>query len=161
MRRAFTTPSSLGWVIGACLVATLALQRPQTSSATVGPFRVEVEQCRLVRGETPRVYVQLHLYRPTGPVPIFQRVRIDGPVSLGSDWELTDAEWLIKNEWMNLPPGDYLSHPVLGRVPATRHAGEARGVFEFTARNGLEPSRLRLTYRLPDGDLGVFFITPK
>ncbi len=109
---------------------TLAAQAP----ARIGPFCAAVEryEVRELRDGACVASVQVHLWRPEGPVPLEQRIRIDGTASLGAGWTLRDREWLVRNEFGRFPEGDTYYDAWLGAVPATRHAGEARAVFTFT-----------------------------
>lgn len=129
------------------------------SAQQIGPFQVAVERCEVVRdGDRYQAVVQMHLWRPDGPVDLARRIPIDGQGWLDNAWLPTDTEWLIKNEFVRIPPSDILLHPVLGKVPATVHAGEARGIFtfEWTCPATEPASAANFTFSLPDGRDGTF-----
>ena len=129
----------------------------------IGPFCAAVEryEVRELRAGVCIASVQVHLWRPEGPVPVEQRIRVDGTASLGNGWELRDRDWLIRNEFGRNPAGDTYYDAWLGAVPATRHAGEARAIFTFTfdpnAAGAACPfSTDDLALMLPGGESVVF-----
>lgn len=163
-QRGYLTRHGLGLLVGLAVTAVALMPRPAEPqralpaaralpSATVGPFVITVEQMVVERlGDRHFAFVEMHLYRPEGPVPFEQRVRIDGTPSLDGRWSRADTYWLVNNEFDYRPS---LHHGSLGHVPAVDHAGEARGVFTFVAEPDAEvASSYTLTFRLPDGDVG-------
>ncbi len=112
---------------------SLAVAGYGAGQQTLGPFQVRVERFELVSrpGGRQTAVVQIHLWRPGGAVPLRERIGVDGGAVLQGGWVLQDKVWLIRNELMQRPAGRTYPHPLLGTVPATHHAGEARGIFEF------------------------------
>jgi hypothetical protein len=146
--RGYLTRTGLGMLLGAVVMcgallgvvdlsarrtAPLDLTRTAGGPAQLGPFRVEIERFVLARtpGGRTQALVQLHLWRPDGPVPVAQRVPVAGVARLDGPWQSAGDTWLIRNEWMQVPLGESLDVTGLGAVPATHHAGEARAVLRF------------------------------
>jgi hypothetical protein len=143
--------------------SAVALSAPVLGRAagpvTAGPFLVEVERFEIHPNADgrPHALVQMHLWRPGGPVPLDHRVRIDGQAWLGRHWVPVDATWLLRNEYVQVPDGPSLHVAPLGDVPATHHAGEARAVFEFvwTGGKGAACPVADFLFELPDGPQAV------
>lgn len=162
MRRGYLTRHGLGLLIGLGICAAALLPRGgqtvthvvRTSRAECGPFVIEVEKMVVERlGDRQFAFVQMHLYRPDGPVPLEQRVRIDGWPELAGPWRTIDTHWLVANEYAFRPS---VRHGALGWVRHVDHAGEARGVFTFVAeREALSAPLAALRFRLPGGDEGL------
>lgn len=146
---------SLVGLSGATRGMSWPLGRSAVMQQHLGPFQVQIERFQIIRREGGRrtAVVQVHLWRPGGPVPMSKRLRIDGGASLAGGWVLQQRVWLIRNELMQRPAGATYMHPSLGAVPATHHAGEARGIFEFDwLCPVVKPSATgRFTLRLADG----------
>lgn len=165
--RGYVTRGGIGMLLG---VASLALAgaaltaqpdcrtRSRTGEATVGPFRMTVERFELHEDPQgrPLAVMQLHLWRPAGPVPLPDRVPVDGTAFLSGAWEMSTSTWLIRNELMQRPEGRAYQHAYLGAVPATHHAGEARAVLEFVwACPGTSPPPVAdFALQLPQGQVG-------
>lgn len=167
--RGYLTRTGTGMLAGVVLLAAVAatLTHPRgeacraavPSRGVIGPFQAEVERCevRELRDGVCVAAVQVHLWRPGGPVPIEQRIRIDGVGSLGPGWTLRHYDWLVRNEFCHYPEGDTFYDPWLGPVPAPEHSGETRGIMTFTfdpetPGAGCPLSVKDLTLVLPDGD---------
>lgn len=160
MRRGYLTRHGLGLTVGLVLCAAALLPRgsapvrtqvERAPRAEVGPFVIEVERMVVERlGDRHFAFVQMHLFRPDGPVPLPRRVRIDGSPQLLGPWRTVDTTWLVNNEFAFRPS---LRHGALGVVRHVDHAGEARGVFTFVAEPGAVIAPLAaLKFELPDGD---------
>lgn len=171
--RGYLSQSGVSLLAGVVLALSLATliagpevpRREADSSAiaTIGPFRAAVErfEVRELSDGICVASVQVHLWRPNGPVPLEQRVRIDGTASLGSGWTLRSSDWLVRNEFGRFPAGDSYFDPWLGAVPATHHAGETRAVFTFSFNPNTPgascPAGVQdLVVQLPGGETAVF-----
>ncbi|MCC7495037.1 MAG: hypothetical protein IT204_21995 [Fimbriimonadaceae bacterium] len=175
--RGYLTRPGLGMLIAIGLLALLGawcqpghpgrlLRATTPEVATVGPFEVQIERYQ-VDPATQRAYLQLHLYRPHGPVPLAERIDVSGRPRLRGGL-LVDRTVLIRNELERFPQGAAWQHPVLGRVPATRHAGEIRAVFEFVLvsrqfqlRDDPQSARAAFEFELPDGRTASFHALPE
>ncbi len=166
--RGYLTRSGLGLmgglaVLALCAASVLTLSGTTSARATstldgalaCGPFLIDLERCALRPGPDgrTRALIQMHLWRPEGPVPVSRRVSINGRAAMDGAWRLERADWLIRNEFTRVPTGDVYVHPLLGAIPATSHPGEARAVFQFDwvcprSRPDRTPS---FTFRLPRG----------
>lgn len=162
LRRGYLTRHGLGLLVGLgiCALALAPRGRPavapleRSPRADCGPFVIEVEKMVVERlGDRQFAFVQMHLFRPDGPVPLAERVRIDGLPELAGPWRTVDTQWLVANEFAFRPS---LRHGALGLVRHVDHAGEARGVFTFVAEPGaLRAPLATLRFRLPAGDEGL------
>jgi len=125
---------------------------PLSQRKPVGPFQAAVERMVVERngGGRPTALVQLHLSRPSGPVPPGERVRVDGVGALGGRWVLSSIAWLPEGAAPALMPG-------LGQVAPAEHEAEARGVFRFVymGRDRQPNPPSSFTFELPCGDATV------
>lgn len=171
--RAYLSRTGVGLLAGvAILVAVTGMIRgprceqaagPRMATTTIGPFLANVErfEVRQLRDGVCVGSVQLHLWRPEGPVPVEQRLRIDGTASLGAGWKLRDRQWMVRNEYGRFPEGDTYYDVWLGAVPATQHAGETRAVLTFSFDPQADGANCPLAEQdlvlmLPGGETAVF-----
>lgn len=179
MKRGFITRPAWGLLVGmlALLLGAAAAMRSTSPSLVatcpamtadlhrqpLGPFMAEVERLEVV-GD--RAVVQFHVWRPAGPVPWSERIRIDGlPYLEVTGTAAKPAETLfldnynlvLRNEWLTVPTEGVLDHPVLGAIPPTAHPCDVRFVFDFAWRGGATGDQaLTFTFELPDGRTAVF-----